>query len=367
MNSRPSCCGLTKPRVTLTPPSSLPHRPPQSAEKPPKAPSASKPDSAAPRDGAAAAAAPQPSEDGQAPRRLLFDDEALDEGALRALVEDYNRSLAEQGLAHRQVELAPAAPQPSSARAATPLSAAAAGAAAWPQALSAGGPAAVGGDADAVRRMQSRISQLEAQVARAGTGAGAAAAPLPAGALYVTHKEMELVQENHALRQQLQHVMQDGWVTATRGSTGPDGGAGDVHASQELWVPATSLAAAPWATPPSGGRAGGGILTGVSPLRAFGSGGGAARFTPASEGSVKTGHTPGSGGARGGGPRPGGPVSLLPPLRAGSLAAGSAAGSPSRGSSSGTPRERMAAVLHDSRTKIEQLALNLTVGGWAVA
>jgi len=332
-------------------------------------------------DGATIPAAPAAAGDAeQTCRQLQFEEDGLNEHALRSLIEDYNKILAEQGLAHKQVALAPAAP-PSTPRAPTPLSAAAAGAAAWPQQRASPEhhspapapsptPSTSAVSADEVRRMQLRISQLEAQVraTSSATTAAPAAAPLPAGALYVTHKEMELVQENQSLRQQLQQLMvgggagPDGWVTTTRGGMGVE----DMNPSQELWMPATSLAAAPWHTPLSGSKTGG-ILGGggaqLTPIRVFGSGGGSARLTPASEGSVKTGHAPGSGGGLRG---KGSAAATLPPLRAGSLAAGSAAGSPS---SSGTPRERMAAVLHDSRTKIEALGLNLNVScvvccGW---
>jgi hypothetical protein len=241
-----------------------------------------------------------------------------------------------------------------------------------------------------VRRLQARISQLEEQV-RAGAGASPqvvqhAVVPLAAGAMYVTHKEMELVQENQALRQQLQQALMapgggsggaliapDGWVTTTRGGTAVDAG-GAPDPGQEVWMPAASLGGGWGATPLLAAKAGGGILAAVggggdgdglvTPLRGApgGAGGaGSTRATPGSEGSVKTAHAPGSGGARArGSGAAAAAVGMLPPLRAGSLV-----GSPSKGSSSGTPRERAAAALNDSRTRLEQISLNLNVS-WGV-
>jgi hypothetical protein len=338
-------------------------------------------------------------------RRLRFEGEGaapINEDELRCLLEDFNQSLLEQGLSHKQLALAPAAPtspaQPlARGLCATPLAEAAAGAAAWPQPAPEHGPGGAAAKdaatlprpagAGEVARLQARISQLEEQVrAQAAPAAPApqpqvvqhAVVPVAAGAMYVTHKEMELVQENQALRQQLQQATMgpgsgggalmppDGWVTTTRGGTAVDGAPDPVH---ELWVPASALGGGWGATPLSVAKTGGGILGGcgglVTPLRGTPPGGGVSggaagstRATPGSEGSVKTAaHTPSSGGhasrsRSGAAPA----VGMLPPLRAGSLT-----GSPSKGSGGGTPRERMAAQLYDSRTRIEQLALNLNV------
>ncbi|KIY97772.1 hypothetical protein MNEG_10190 [Monoraphidium neglectum] len=372
-------------------------------------------------DGVAAAAAgtsPPPAAtasrggDNQAVRHLQFEEDRpggrqVSVEELQALVEDFNRSRLEQGLT--QMRLTPATeaamdaegraqPQPphvgpaAARQPASPLAVAAARAATWPQPLEA---PPLGGDE--VQRMQLRISQLEAQVARGGAPPPAPPPPpaqvLPAGAQYATRNELELVQakmelsqenqavrqENAALKQQLQAQDQhlallaasqgDAWVTTTRGGTAAGGSDGGGGAGQpEVWVPASSLAGS-WT--PGGVKVGASILAGsmlTPPPRILCGGAGSARGTPASDGSVKTTHTPGSGGpsarANGGAggatsrASPGSRAPLLPGLRTGSAVASavaSAGASPSKGSSGGTPRDRLAAGLLDTRSKIEQL------------
>ncbi|GBF91730.1 hypothetical protein Rsub_04034 [Raphidocelis subcapitata] len=336
----------------------------KSSDKPAKPSDAPATDAAAPRDGSAArradprAGPAAAAGDDAPPRKLRFEEPGAadedtpsagcaaaggagaDEARLHVLLEEFNRALEARGLSHRRLALAPA-PAPEAAPAA-------------PEAAS----------AEEVRRLRDRIGQLESQAAAASASASAQAQPtalvaVPQGSLYVTHREMELAHENAALKQQLQAAAAlpppggDGWVTTTRGGGGADGG-GALDPAHELWVPAGGLAG-PWGFTPAGKSAAGSILGGAltPPPRgsALGSGCGSARATPGSEGSVKTAH--GSGG-RGAAARSGPPA-----LRGAGSVAASAGGSPSKGSSGGTPRERMAAALQDSRARIEQLALNL--------
>lgn len=341
---------------------------------------------AAPAAGAAAA-------EDLAVRQLQFDDErqgnlGLDD--LQTLVDELNRSRVEQGLG--QVMLVPSAPGvaaaaaaasrgaaagPSPLRATTadaaaqtpltraasaqapasPLAAAAAGAAFSPQPL---GAAPV--DLEQMKRLQLQVAQLEAQVR---SSSGPPPTPgVPAGSPYVTHKELDLVQENQALRQALQMATAgkgDGWVTTTRGGGSVDG---DGAMGAEVWLPATALAGHGGWTPLVGIKTDGGGMLGAAAAGAACSAGtppGLPRVlvggTPASEGSSRTGHTPCSGPTtRAGG---GGLNGARPPLGSGARASGSAnastGASPSRASSGGTPRERMMAGLQDSRSKIEQL------------
>lgn len=348
-------------------------------------------------------------DDSQTCRQLRFEEDATSVSQLQALVDEFNKNLAEQGLAHKQVALTPvalrggAAPPatPSSAargseghaaaahtpRTDTPLSKAAAGAAAWPQA---GQEQQSPATADDVQRLHRRLSQLEAHSAKsppappAMAAAAAAVAPVaaspahivPAGAMYVTHKELELSQENQALKAQLQQVLMatgaatapapvpspGGWVTTTRGSAAVESSAADSSTAhqQELWMPASVLAG-PW-TPLLSGKGGGGM--GISVTAARGAPRGS--VTPGSEGSVKTSQTtPGSGGgvggARGVGARASAGRSPAAPMGLLNVRAASAAGSPSKGSSSGTPRDRVVAVLSDSKLALEQIKAGLNV------